>query len=189
MDLAQTELDVYLNSQNTEIKRLEETRKKLEDNSKLAAERQAGVKEIQEAIPTMERELKKATEELTEVTNKEKNVAEALNRNRSKFSEAQSNFSTNRNRNRVLAFLMQMKSEGKLSGLYGRLGDLGAIDEKYDVAISTACGPLDNIVVDTIDTAQKCVEILKSNNVGSATFLALDKQEKWREHVNRKFNA
>lgn len=65
-------------------------------------------------------------------------------------------------------------------------GDLGAIDEKYDVAVSTACGALDNLVVDTIDTAQQCVEYLKQSQVGAATFIALDKQEKWREHVNNR---
>lgn len=54
-------------------------------------------------------------------------------------------------------------------------GDLGAIDDKYDVAISTACGPLDNIVCDTIETAQNCVNFLKRNNIGTATFIALDK--------------
>ena len=54
-------------------------------------------------------------------------------------------------------------------------GDLGAIDEQYDVAISTACGALDHIVVDTMDTAVKCVEFLKKNNVGTATFIGLDK--------------
>lgn len=54
-------------------------------------------------------------------------------------------------------------------------GDLGAIDEKYDVAISSSCGALDNIVVDTIDTAQKCVTFLKAQNIGVATFIGLDK--------------
>lgn len=63
---------------------------------------------------------------------------------------------------------------------------MGAIEEKYDVAISTACGALDCIVVENIDTAQKCVETLKANNVGSATFIALDKQDKWRDQVQRK---
>lgn len=52
---------------------------------------------------------------------------------------------------------------------------MGAIDEKYDVAISTACGALDNIVVETIDEAQKIVDFLKQDNVGVATFIALDK--------------
>ena len=54
-------------------------------------------------------------------------------------------------------------------------GDLGAIDDKYDVAISTACGALDNIVCDSIDTAQRCITFLKHNNIGAATFIGLDK--------------
>lgn len=54
-------------------------------------------------------------------------------------------------------------------------GDLGAIDDKYDVAISTACGPLDNIVCDSIETAQKCITFLKQNDIGTATFIGLDK--------------
>ena len=68
-------------------------------------------------------------------------------------------------------------------------GDLGAIDEKYDVAVSTACGSLDCIVVDTMDTGQICVESLKQNKVGQASFLALDKQEKWREHSIKKMTT
>ena len=54
-------------------------------------------------------------------------------------------------------------------------GDLGSIDKKYDIAISTACGPLDFIVCDTMDTAQRGVEFLKHNRIGSTTFIALDK--------------
>jgi len=67
------------------------------------------------------------------------------------------------------------------------------------VAISTACGPLDNIVVDTVDTAQSCIAYLKSSGVGSATFLCLDKQQhlvhqareairSWPEDVPRLFD-
>lgn len=68
-------------------------------------------------------------------------------------------------------------------------GDLGAIEEKYDVAISTACGALDNIVVDTINTGQKCVEFLRKNNVGVATFILLDKMAKWKDHCKKKINT
>ena len=64
-------------------------------------------------------------------------------------------------------------------------GDLGAIDEEYDVAVSTACGPLDNIVVDCIDTGQHCVELLTKHDVGVATFIGLDKMQKWKE-ISRK---
>ena len=65
-----------------------------------------------------------------------------------------------------------------------RQGDLGGIDEEYDVAISTACGALDNIVVDTISSAQKCVEYLKKSGVGSATFIGLEKMERWRHNAS-----
>lgn len=52
---------------------------------------------------------------------------------------------------------------------------MGGIDAKYDVAISTCCGRLENVVVDTVQTAQKCIGFLKEKNLGRATFIALEK--------------
>ena len=77
---------------------------------------------------------------------------------------------------------MEQKRKGTLPGIFGRLGDLGAIDEKYDVAVSTACGPLDYVVVDTVDTAQKCIQFLKQNNLGVASFIALEKQVQFQSN-------
>jgi len=87
----------------------------------------------------------------------------------------------------VLESLLEQRRQGKISSrVLGRLGDLGAIDSKYDVAVSTACGPLDNIVVDTVDVAQRCVEYLKKSGVGAATFICLDKMASWVEQSFRK---
>lgn len=66
---------------------------------------------------------------------------------------------------------------------------MGAIDQKYDIAISTACGPLDNIVVDTVATAQWCIEFLKKYNLGRVTIIALEKQEYLRDHANSKIKT
>lgn len=60
---------------------------------------------------------------------------------------------------------------------------MGGIDKKYDVAISTCCGRLDNIVVDTVETAEKCILSLKQNNVGRATFIALEKIMHYAEYA------
>ena len=76
---------------------------------------------------------------------------------------------------------MEQRDSGKIPGIHGRLGDLGAIDDKYDVAVSTACRALDHIVVDTMETAMKCVEFLKKRNIGLATFIGLDKVRRERE--------
>jgi structural maintenance of chromosome 4 len=52
---------------------------------------------------------------------------------------------------------------------------LGTIPDKYDVAISTACGALNNLVVDTVEQGQACIEYLRSQNVGRASFIVLEK--------------
>jgi structural maintenance of chromosome 4 len=60
----------------------------------------------------------------------------------------------------------------------GRLGDLATIPQEYDVAVSTSCGSLDHIVVQTTAGAQKCLEFLRKHNLGRANFIPLDKMKK-----------
>lgn len=55
------------------------------------------------------------------------------------------------------------------------MGNLGVIEDKYDVAISTACPALNNIVVDTVEAGEACIEYLRKNNLGRAVFTILDK--------------
>ncbi|KOB66221.1 Structural maintenance of chromosomes protein, partial [Operophtera brumata] len=105
---------------------------------------------------------------------------------RSQLEESRQAMSANRSRGRVLDSLMKEKRNGNLPGIFGRLGDLGGIDLKYDVAVSTCCGALDNIVTDSVETAQACVEYLKRHDVGRATFIALDKQLHLKQAYERR---
>jgi structural maintenance of chromosome 4 len=57
----------------------------------------------------------------------------------------------------------------------GRLGDLGTIDDKYDVAISTAAPNLDHLVVDTIEDGEAVIKFLRDGQIGRANLLCLDK--------------
>ncbi len=43
------------------------------------------------------------------------------------------------------------------------------------MAVSTAAPALNHMVVDTVETAQRCVELLRAKNLGKATFICLDK--------------
>jgi structural maintenance of chromosome 4 len=52
--------------------------------------------------------------------------------------------------NKVANILMSESAAGRIPGVYGRLGDLAAIDAAYDCAISSACGYLDHILVDSV---------------------------------------
>jgi structural maintenance of chromosome 4 len=57
----------------------------------------------------------------------------------------------------------------------GCLGSLGTIPDKYNVAVSTACGALNNMVVDTVAQGQACIEFLCKQNIRCASFMVLEK--------------
>lgn len=76
--------------------------------------------------------------------------------------------------------LQAARKGGELAnvGILGRLGDLATVDEKFDVAVSTACSMLDHIVVQTTAGAQRCLAFLRQRGLGRANFIPLDKMKK-----------
>uniref|UniRef100_A0A1B6M2T8 Structural maintenance of chromosomes protein n=1 Tax=Graphocephala atropunctata TaxID=36148 RepID=A0A1B6M2T8_9HEMI len=188
-DLAESELKLYLSNEQKEKSKLEQLKATLSKTSDKLKERRAALDDLNKKLPGARQELASAQEELREVREEEASAAQDLNRRRTNLEERRVAMNANKSRNRVLDFLLTQKQEGHLPGIYGRLGDLGAIDGRYDVAVSTACGPLDNIVVDSVQTGEKCVAALKRHNVGRATFIALDKQEHLRNTFTRPFQA
>ncbi|KAG8797776.1 hypothetical protein FRC16_008533 [Serendipita sp. 398] len=95
-----------------------------------------------------------------------------------KVEEAKSSQAQNRSANAVLDSLTKLSQTGRVQGFHGRLGSLGTIPDKYDIAISTACPILNNLVVDTVEQAQECIEYLRRQNIGRASFIALEKLPK-----------
>ncbi|XP_063772226.1 structural maintenance of chromosomes protein 4 [Pseudophryne corroboree] len=181
MDVAQSELDIYLSRHKTALSQLNKAKEALNTASATLKERKSAIKELETELPKAEEDLKKKESDFEKLIREEITVKNGVREIRQKVEEARSSLSANRSRGKVLDALIQQKKLGKIPGIYGRLGDLGAIDEKYDVAISSSCGALDHIVVDTIDTAQECVNFLKKQNVGVATFIGLDKMKVWEK--------
>uniref|UniRef100_A0A9J8CP97 Structural maintenance of chromosomes protein n=1 Tax=Cyprinus carpio carpio TaxID=630221 RepID=A0A9J8CP97_CYPCA len=183
MDVAQSELDIYLSQHNTAVSQLNQAKDALQETVDTLRERRAAIKDLNARIPPSEEQLKKDEQELEQISEQDQQKRMQVGDMRQKVAEAKSSLSTNRSRNKVLDALMQQKRSGKIPGILGRLGDLGAVDEKYDIAISSSCGSLDNILVDTIDTAQRCVTFLKTQNIGVATFIGLDKMKVWQQSM------
>ncbi|KAM6357848.1 structural maintenance of chromosomes protein 4 isoform 2-T4 [Alca torda] len=185
MDVAQAELDIYLSRHNTAVSQLNQAKEALVTSSETLRERKAAIKDIGIKLPQAEQELKEKENRLEKLQREESSAKNLVRNLRQKVEEAKSSLAQSRSRGKVLEALLQQKKSGNICGLYGRLGDLGAIDEKYDVAISSCCGALDNIVVDTIDTAQECVNFLKASGIGVATFIALDKMAVWEKKMQK----
>lgn len=75
-------------------------------------------------------------------------------------------------RNSAVKAVLDMSKDG----IHGTLGQLLHYDDRFSVALETAMGAkIDNIVVDSRSIAVDCVNYLKRNNIGRATFLPLDK--------------
>jgi chromosome segregation ATPase len=74
-----------------------------------------------------------------------------------------------------------------LSGIVGRLGDLGSAKPELDVAISNSTPALDNIVVRSEQECSRVLKFLRDNKIGVATLICLDKIQGLRGRMDRPF--
>jgi len=79
-------------------------------------------------------------------------------------------------RQRAVARVLELRDTGEINGIHGTVAELGTIDPDYAVAMEIAGGNrLSYIVVENDDAATACVEVLKRERVGRASFIPLDK--------------
>ena len=114
---------------------------------------------------------KELREKEMKATEKQKDVQEKM----LKLSEFKNSNQEFKIKHKITSELIKAQREGKIHGLFGRLGDLGAIDQKYDIAISTACNQLDYLVVDNTQNARIILNYLRNNNIGTASIIILEK--------------
>ncbi|CAI5503547.1 unnamed protein product [Closterium sp. Naga37s-1] len=176
-DVTRTKLSLIRDKHAAAEKQLEAVRKAIE-------EREVGRKQKQEQLTRMEAAVRESEAVAAASAKEEEAKAEEEVAARAEAEAAQGRAAemreaaaAQRSSSAILTALLQAKRDGSIPGIFGRLGDLGAIDGKYDVAISTACGALEYIVVDNIETAQACTALLRERQLGVQTFLALDKQQ------------
>ncbi|XP_047036782.1 structural maintenance of chromosomes protein 4 [Helicoverpa zea] len=184
--LAESELKIYLSTEQKEIEKLKNMKEAFDKASAALDEKKPLQDELSRTVPENEGRLNEINTKLQRLKKEEGQIISEVRPLRAQLEESRQAMSANTSRDRVLNALMNEKRQGRMPGIFGRLGDLGGIDNKYDVAISTCCGALDNIVVDTVETAQACVEHLKQHDIGRATFIALDKQEHLKQTYERR---
>lgn len=173
--VAESELNILREKANAGAVALEELESKIGTIEKRRLERQQELKAFQKEKVELEAEAQEVESELGQLSEQEPKIRSKVSNARQKADEARSSLSATQTQGNVLTALMRMKESGRIDGFHGRLGNLGAIDQKYDVAISTACGALDNFVTDTVEAGQQCIEYLRKTNMGRGNFICLDK--------------
>ncbi|KAN0042226.1 hypothetical protein ACTFIV_004785 [Dictyostelium citrinum] len=184
VDLKTSELAVLSKDFNGATQNLDDAIKALEEAKTISSTRKNDIaksKKELESVKVMIIDLEKrlAAGKVTE-ENLYRNTMDC----KRQLEQIKTNLSENSSRNTILDRLLKIKESGQISGIHGRLGDLGAIDQKYDVAISTAAfSQMDNIIVDTTAAAEACVELLRKENLGRATFMILENLEYQRQNL------
>jgi len=118
---------------------------------------------------------------LADARTRGKNVEEALARIRVKSVRIQEASLRDIAVNKIL------EQKGKIKGIYGTVSELGKAPSKYSLALEIAAGHrIKSIVVETDEVAAECINYLKKNKFGVATFLPLNKIKNIRIEDNVK---
>lgn len=173
--VAQSELDILREKASAGAVAIGEIQEKITGIEEGRKTKRLELEDIKTQKARVEKETNKVQMELTKLSQREPELRSQLSGARQKADEARASLSSTQTQGNVLAGLMRLKESGRIEGFHGRLGNLGTIDQKYDVAISTACPSLENLVVDTVDVGQQCIDYLRKNNLGRANIILLDR--------------
>ncbi|MHA2377671.1 MAG: chromosome segregation protein SMC [Candidatus Thorarchaeota archaeon] len=169
----------------------------LRDSNELLTKTEQEVSELREVIPARREELQESEEieeskrkeveriesrlgtvdaEVSESTKIVKDTREELIRVQARqdaLREAEEAFLKRR---RAIGRILELRDTGTIEGIYGTVAELGKIDPEYAVAMEIAGGNrLSHIVVDDDDVATKCVNVLKIEKIGRASFIPLNR--------------
>ena len=184
-DIRKQELDLLTASTRGLAAQLDEAKKNYESAVATETDRASDLAELETRKATAEGEMTAAKSEYGGIIAKEAPLAETVRSKRAKVEETRSAANNARSQGKVFESLLGLKR----AGIYGRLGNLGAIDDKYDCAITTACPQLNYLVVDTVQTGQFCIDYLKKHQLGRVTAVCLDKQTHLKKYIDQGFTT
>ncbi len=167
-----------LRNKESELKENQNSLKELRDKEIPLKSKKKDLKKEKEELKELEEKISELRTEYYDMGDKESRKREEIKDIKSELDEKKEKLSEHRRQNsykRPVREILNIKED--IKGIHGTIGDLIEIkDQDYKTAIETAIGSrLDNIVVEHFDAAKKCINYLKSNKLGRASFIPLDK--------------
>lgn len=139
--------------------------------------------QIQE-LKNKKQEFKNTVKKLNSLLDEDSNLSLQLNQNKSKLSKAieqnEKLKAREISRREVTYADISIKKildqKNNINGIHGTVADLGRVPSKYSLAMEIAAGPrIKSIVVENEKVASECIKYLKTNKLGIATFLPINK--------------
>jgi len=175
VEVAQTEATLLREKTSKIADEIEEVKKQQGECSERLTIREKEGKEATKMKSERTKLVADANERLNGVKEQMEELSKEVQTTRVKAEQAKSEFQEEHTRGRLIRSVYEASKSGKLRGVHGRLGDLGTIKKEFDCAVTTACGMLDAIVVDTTEDAQAVVKFVRENELGRTTCICLEK--------------
>ncbi len=184
-DLEKIKDAILLKEYNNAKARLENIEKKIIEKERLSNELEEQINKLDQELAEEEKKLDvitqrvlKASDEI-EITKKITSLRAEAERLRDKIQSNEREMmriETLTDRLMSMDFNPAVKSVLDFDGVHGTVMNLINVPSKYTVAVEVAAGKqLYDVVVDTSETAVKCIKHLKSQKIGRAKFLPLNK--------------
>ncbi|TFG34212.1 chromosome segregation protein SMC [Candidatus Thorarchaeota archaeon] len=162
---------------------LEKTREGLIELKQIIPERKEAIEKSEKLEESMKREIEDLSRQLATIDAEVDESAKIVSTTREELIKVQARQDalkeaedTFLKRRRAVARVLELRDSSEIRGIYGTVAELGTIDPDYVVAMEIAGGNrLSYIVVEDEAAATACVEALKRDKAGRASFIPLDK--------------
>ena len=172
------------------MRSLKEKKAELEEQKKKAdfevSDAKWQMKELRKGGEFSPAQVKKMKQEAFRLRVEEREVSaelEKVQRDVSRLAEryAESKAKLGNTGNTAVRAILEARDKGELKGVIGSVSELISYDEKYATAIEVAAGArLNAIIVENDDAGARAIRYLKSNRLGRAIFLPLNKMKTGR---------
>lgn len=184
VEVAQAEAGFLRKKQVEATEQIGQLKKESGECREALTKREQEAKEAGKMLKERKKLVADAKDRVSQVTSQLDQVAKEVALARAKAEEAKNEFEQEQYRGKLITAVSAEAKAGRLKGVYGRLGDLGSINKKYDVAVSTACGMLDAIVVESTEDAQAVIEFVRRQDLGRTTCVCMQKIQDRAKHMN-----
>lgn len=130
------------------------------------------LKEIEVELNNLTELLKSKKQKYQELNERESSLKNKYIQNKFKYEELLKQKQNSNSHEKGVEELLKVKN--RIGGIHSTVQNLINVKERYEVVIQTALGKsINNLIVENDDVAVKCINYLKQNKCGRATFLPL----------------
>lgn len=178
LEVTQSELSLLVDKLEAPSRNLEKAKASLGDMDNNLVELRKGHDVMEGQMQDKKRLLAEQRNAMQNKRSQIRDMSAACSDMRRKVEDVRAAKEFSSTRSKLHNEILRAGRNGRLHGIVGRLGDLASVDSRFSVAVGAAAGSnLDCIVVETAENAQAAIQFLRTENLGRATFVILEKVE------------